>query len=189
MNDSGFDYDNFAIRSYPESEIVTVLNFPEDESRVYHAGEELKGWLYIENNWDRDLENKFEIELEVGGKPLLIGENNSGAVFDGLKVDESHLIPYTYIVTEEDAAAGKIVSEAKLKIDGEYYDYASVLTDSLSYEVKAAAEDESGEEPEGGNPPTGAAAGFAMIAIAAAAMITVKKSNRAAVGAPTGLDT
>ena len=181
LNNSGFEYDNFSIKSYPEIEYLTVLNYTTDGDKVYTPGDVLHGEVSIENNFGLDLTgHSCEIELTVGGKVIALGENNSEACFGDLKAGEKHMIPYTYTVTEEDAAAGKIVSEARLKMDGEYFDYASLIAGTLSYEVRTApAADSSVPEPKpsDSNPATGAAAVSGILAAAAALMFAAKRKR------------
>ena len=129
-----FTYDNFPIRSYPETELLTATNVQVDAKDKYAAGEEIKGKLVIGNNTDFDFNEEAAIELvlNIGAS----GKETTIATVKGLKAHENRTFDYTYTVTQPDVIAGKVVSTLKLRINGNDYDYNPVFGDILSFTAK-----------------------------------------------------
>ena len=133
LNNDGFEYDNFAVRSYPETEYLSVVNKPVSEQETYKAGDVLKGVIKVKYNSDsavlvEEMGGNFEVELTINGKQFMIGENNKNAVFNKLAKGETLEIPYEYTVTEEAAKLCSIESTARLKFMGVYLDEERKLT-------------------------------------------------------------
>ena len=127
-----FTYDNFPIRSYPETEMFTATNVVTDPQETYRAGDTVKGLLVIGNNTDEDFDDETEFELNV-----TIGADNTGIsrTAAGLKAGENRTFDYTYTVTAADAKAGKVESTLKIKCNGEEVEYNPVFGDILSFTV------------------------------------------------------
>ena len=145
LNNDGFEYDNFAVRSYPETEYLSVVNKPVSEQETYKAGDVLKGVIKVGYNSERavlveDMGGNFEVELKINGKQLMIGENNKNAVFNKLAIGETLEIPYEYTVTEEDTKLCDIESTARLKFMGVYLDEERkpIFPDDLTYTINNA---------------------------------------------------
>ena len=158
-----FTYDNFPIRSYPETELFTAGNFIQDEQSSYAAGDVIKGILVLTNNSDIDFaaDNEIELVLNLGE----IGENNSRAKFSGLKAGETRTVEYNYTVTDADVKAGKVESFITVKVNGEDIGYDPVFDNILGFTVNLKNDSVSGISDE--NPATGTE-GFAGIGIIAA---------------------
>ena len=158
-----FTYDNFPIRSYPETELFTAGNFIQDEQSSYAAGNVIKGILVLTNNSDIDFaaDNEIELVLNLGE----IGENNSRAKFSGLKAGETRTVEYNYTVTDADVKAGKVESFITVKVNGEDIGYDPVFDNILGFTVNLKNDSVSGISDE--NPATGTE-GFAGIGIIAA---------------------
>ncbi len=142
LNNDGFEYDNFAVRSYPETEYLSVVNKPVSEQETYKAGDVLKGVIKVKYNSDsavlvEEMGGNFEVELTINGKQFMIGENNKNAVFNKLAKGETLEIPYEYTVTEEAAKLCSIESTARLKFMGVYLDEERkpIFPEDLSYTV------------------------------------------------------
>ena len=142
LNNDGFEYDNFAVRSYPETEYISVSNTPTSEQESYKAGDVLKGVIKVKYNSDsavlvEEMGGNFEVELTINGKQFMIGENNKNAVFNKLAKGETLEIPYEYTVTEEDTKLCDIESTARLKFMGVYLDEERkpIFPEDLSYTV------------------------------------------------------
>ncbi|MBR2303939.1 MAG: hypothetical protein IJ871_02215 [Ruminococcus sp.] len=202
LNNDGFEYDNFAVRSYPETEYLSVSNKPVDEQESYKAGDVLKGVIKVKYNLDtvktlEEMNAECEIELTINGKQFMIGEDNKDAVITKLALGETLEIPYEYTVTEEDAAKGSIESTARLIFMGVYIDEERppIFPEDLTFTVLTGADKQpessaADKQPESSaadskaastatttNPGTGAAAGMAALTLAAAAAVTVKKKK------------
>ena len=67
LNDDSFEYDNLPIRSYPQTEPLTIFNLnTEPEKESYKAGDKLKGIILVENNSKVDYtEDYFDLQLAV----------------------------------------------------------------------------------------------------------------------------
>ena len=202
LNNDGFEYDNFAVRSYPETEYLSVSNKPVDEQESYKAGDVLKGVIKVKYNLDtvktlEEMDAECEIELTINGKQFMIGEDNKDAVITKLALGETLEIPYEYTVTEEDAAKGSIESTARLMFMGVYIDEERppIFPEDLTFTVltgadkqpessaadkqseSSAADSKAASTATTTNPGTGAAAGMAALTLAAAAAVTVKKKK------------
>ena len=131
-----FTYDNFPIRSYPETEPFTATNILIDGKEQYAAGDEIRGKLAIVNNLSSDFDENTEIELlvKMGAK----GEEHSIAKLVAMESGKTCTFDYAYIVTQADADAGKVVSTLKIKVNGVEVDYNPVFGDILSFTVKTA---------------------------------------------------
>ena len=149
------------IRSYPQTEIITIENWSTSEGKVLNEGDIIEGTVTVTNNIGIDYpeSDEFEIVLSLGN----IGENNNGAKFNGLKADETKTIKYRYTVTATDVKAGKIESSVYLKLDGEPFDTYAIFEGALTYTVQTVGDT---------NPATGADAPVAM-AVAAISMLAV----------------
>ena len=131
----GYD-DNFPIRSYPQSEVFTVLNYNNSLEDSYAVGETLEGKVTVINNTDIDFANDTEIELF-----LTIGRDAERSIgkINAFRPREEREFTYHYTVTEEDAAAGEIVSSVRLVFNGE--ELGDTLFDEmLAYSVWAMPE-------------------------------------------------
>ncbi len=155
MNNDGFDYDNFAVRSYPETEFLSVKNKPVDVQETYKAGDVLKGVVKVSYNAENsplveDFGGNFEIELTINGKQLMIGENNANAVFNKLAKGETLEIPYEYTVTEDDVKLGSVESTARLKFMSVYLDEERkpIFPEDLSFAVQTEADAPESSAPE-----------------------------------------
>lgn len=202
LNNDGFEYDNFAVRSYPETEYLSISNKPVDEQESYKAGDVLKGVIKVKYNLDtvktlEEMDAECEIELTINGKQFMIGEDNKDAVITKLALGETLEIPYEYTVTEEDAAKGSIESTARLMFMGVYIDEERppIFPEDLTFTVltgadkqpessaadkqseSSAADSKAASTATTTNPGTGAAAGMAALTLAAAAAVTVKKKK------------
>ena len=159
LNNDGFEYDNFAVRSCPETEYISVSNKPVDEQESYKAGDVLKGVIKVQYNTDTDktiaeLGGNGEIELTINGKQFMIGEDNKDAVIDELAPGKVLEIPYEYTVTEEDAQAGSIESTARIKFMGVYIDEErpAIFPEDLTFTVQTQkAEEQENTDPENEN--------------------------------------
>lgn len=186
LNNDGFEYDNFAVRSYPETEFLSVSNTPAAVQESYKAGDVLKGVIELTQNSASsgsisDLGINIELELTINGKQLMLGENNKDGIISDLREKgQSVKVPYEYTVTEEDVAKGCIESSVRLKLADVYLDVERppIFPEDMVFEVVAAV----GEQPQesvpgsdsGSNPKTGeSAVGIAVIAMAAAASVAV----------------
>ncbi|MBR5091790.1 MAG: hypothetical protein IK093_20405, partial [Ruminiclostridium sp.] len=151
MNDNGFVYDNLPIRSYPQTEIITIENWSTREGKGLSEGDIIEGTVTVTNNIGIDYpeSDEFEIVLSLGN----IGDNNNGAKFNGLKAGETKTINYRYTVTAADVKAGKIESSVYLKLDGEPFDTYAIFEGALTYTVQTAGDT---------NPATGTDAPVAM---------------------------
>jgi putative cell wall-binding protein/C1A family cysteine protease len=145
LNNDGFEYDNFAVRSYPETEYLSVVNKPVSEQQTYKAGDVLKGVIKVKYNSDsavlvEEMGGNFEVELTINGKQFMIGENNKNAVFNKLAKGETLEIPYEYTVTEEDTKLCDIESTARLKFMGVYLDEERkpIFPEDLTYTINNA---------------------------------------------------
>lgn len=135
-----FTYDNFSIRSYPETENFTATNIVRDEKDFYSEGDVLKGLIAVGNNTDEDFDDDMEIELVLSLCEL--GPDNANAKFRGLKAGEIRTVEYEYVVTEADVKAGKIDSTVTVRVNGEEQAYEAVFGDILTFTVKTAAKTE-----------------------------------------------
>ena len=129
-----FTYDNFPIRSYPETELFSAANVLTEPKDTYAAGNVIKGKLAITNNTEYDFNEAAEIELvlTIGAS----GKETSTAKVKGLKAGQTLTFDYDYTVTQPDITAGNVVSTLKIKVNGEDYDYNPVFGDTLSFTVK-----------------------------------------------------
>ncbi len=155
LNNDGFEYDNFAVRSYPETEYLSVENKPVDEQETYKAGDVLKGVVKVSYNTDNatpveEFGGNFEIELTINGKQLMIGENNANAVFNKLAKGETLEIPYEYTVTEDDVKLGSVESTARLKFMSVYLDEERkpIFPEDLNFAVQTEADAPESSVPE-----------------------------------------
>ena len=146
LNNDGFEYDNLAVRSYPETEYISISNKPVDEQESYKAGDVLKGVIKVNYNLDNvktiaELGGNSEIELTINGKQLMIGEDNKDAVIDKLAHGEVLEIPDEYTVTAEDVEKGSIESEARLMFLGVYVDEERppIFPEDLTFTVATSA--------------------------------------------------
>lgn len=99
----GYD-GNFPIRSYPQSEVFTVLNYNNSLEDSYTVGETLEGRVNVTNNTDIDFTDDTEIELF-----LTIGRDAERSIgkINAFRPRVEREFTYHYTVTEEDAAAGE----------------------------------------------------------------------------------
>lgn len=170
LNNDGFCYDNFAIRSYPQTELFTVVNKSEAalNNEILHEGDVLSGTVYVINNtgYDYPDETEFEVVLSINGSDV----NLDAAKFIGLKRGETKTVNYSHKVTDADVKAGKIECTASLKIDGFEFDLEPLEEGLLTITVSTAAKPDT-------NPATGtsAPAGAAVLAILCVAVLTHKR--------------
>ena len=155
MNNDGYDYDNFAIRSYPETEYFAITNKPVNEQESYKAGDILEGIMEIAYNTDDwstidEIGMDIELELSIGGKLFPVGEDNNDAKFTSLAHGETISVPYKYTVTEEDVAAGSIESSVRLKTIGVYYDIERkhIFPEDMTFTVLTSADSADNKNPE-----------------------------------------
>ena len=127
-----FTYDNFPIRSYPETEPFTATNIVTDPQETYLAGDTINGLMVIGNNTDADFADDTEYELEV---TIGAGKQTISQKVTGLKAGENHTFSYAYTVTAADAEAGKVESTMKIKRNGEETAYDPVFGDILAFTV------------------------------------------------------
>ena len=129
-----FTYDNFPIRSYPETEAFTAANVLTEPQETYAAGEKIHGRLAIQNNTEIDFsdDTEFELILSMGAS----GEEVSAAKITSLKSGELYPIDYAYTVKQADIKAGKVVSTLKIRVNGQDVDYDPIFGDTLSVTVK-----------------------------------------------------
>ena len=128
-----FTYDNFPIRSYPETELITAGNQVTDAKDSYLAGEKVEGLLIITNNTETDFADDTNFELKAA-----VGKENKefSFAFTGLKAGETRTFPYTYTVTKADAKVHKVTSTMTILVNGKEYQYDPVFGDILSFTVK-----------------------------------------------------
>lgn len=115
MNGDGFVYDNFPIRSYPQTELFTVISTRIGEDTVLHKGDVPEGQVTVTNNSGYDYSEEVEFEIVLSCESQ---KENNKMTFHGVKADETKTITYRYIVTAADTEAGKIECRADLKYAG-----------------------------------------------------------------------
>ena len=170
MNNDNVEYDNFPIRSYPQTELFTILHFSDvDEGSTLTPGEKIRGTVYIENNSGTDFFKEDNLELNV-----TIGQSKTnypiGKIKD-LKAGEIKEFNYTYTVKEKDAAAGEVVSTVKVTWDGEELDYGALFDETLTFRIDVDYAPDS-------NPATGNELYSAVILAGVAAMIAAAARKR-----------
>ena len=131
-----FTYDNFPIRSYPETELISATNIETDRKPAYAEGDTVKGMMVITNNTDEDFDDDtvFELTTVIGADGETITESAAG-----LKAGENRIFEYSYTVTKSDVEAGQIESAMTIQKNGEAYAYDPVFGDILSFTVKTSA--------------------------------------------------
>ncbi|MBQ3842475.1 MAG: hypothetical protein II820_07270 [Ruminiclostridium sp.] len=178
LNNNGYDYDNFPIRSYTVKEPVTVINSPVSGNEVLQEGDVIKGKITVTNTSGKDFAKDvgFEITLSLGD----IGKNNEGAKFCGLKADETKTINYSYTVTADDIKTGKIDVTADLKWDGMSDDdpvFGELRTFTISTEPTRETEPKPVDTEET-NPATGVEAPAAAAAFAVLTILLLARKRR-----------
>ena len=173
----GTSYDNFPIRSYPQTEPLTIFNLSSDpEKGSYKAGDKLTGVIMVENNSKVDYDY-IDLQLAVS-----IGDdvkNYPIADLKGLKAGEKKSFTYSYTVKEKDVAAGSLTSTASVLMNGEEIDYGALFGESLTFTVKTEGSSSSVDAAEENNPATGNELfSVAMLAGAAAAIAAVSRRRR-----------
>ena len=175
----GAAYDNFPIRSYPQTEPITIFNLcSEPKKETYQAGDTLKGIIYVENNSKVDYtEDYFDLQLAVS-----IGDdvkNYPIAELKSLKAGEKKSFTYSYTVKKKDAAAGSLTITAAVLFNGEEVDYGALFDESLTYTVKTSAGTSSVDAAVDKNPATGSDIfSVVMLAGAAAAIAFANRKRR-----------
>ena len=173
----GIAYDNFPIRSYPQTEPYTIFNLnSEPEKEIYKVGDKITGYAVVQNNSGYDLSELGDISLAVnigGVKNFPIGRIST------LKPEESKMFTYEYTVTAKDAAAGKLTSTVSVLFDGVEADSGALFAETLTFTVNT---EESGSSVDGAsdkNPATGSEIfSLAVLAGAAAATAFVSRKRR-----------
>ena len=173
----GLSYDNFPIRSYPQTEPLTIFNLTrEPEKESYKAGDKLKGVILVENNSSIDYDY-IDLQLAVS-----IGDNVKNyqiSELKGLKSEETKTFTYTYTVTEKDVAAGSLTSTATVLFNGEELDYGALFGENLTFTVKTEGGSSSVDSAEENNPATGNELfSVAILAGAAAAIAVISRKRR-----------
>ncbi len=155
---------NFPIRSYPQTEVFSVVNSDISFKDGYSAGETLEGKIYVTNNSNIDFDDDTEIELL-----LTIGQevkNYPIGKIGAFKSKESKEFTYHYTVTGKDAEKGEITSTVTLLFNGaELGD--TLFEDALTFTVPAVVADAKVSGADDTNPGTGVASGFGLVAVCA----------------------
>ena len=116
LNNDGIEYDNFPIRSYPQTEVFTILNYNNSLKDTYAVGDTIEGKVSVTNNSDIDFDDNTEIKLIVTigqeGKKIVVG------TIGAFKSKETKEFTYQYTITENDAAKGEVTSTVKLLLNG-----------------------------------------------------------------------
>ena len=185
LNDDSFEYDNFAIRSYPQTEAITVMHFHDDlEKDTYKVGETITGVIIVENNGFYKFDKEDELKLYV-----TIGQSDTEHLVAEIKklgFDQTKTYTYKYTVTEKDAAAGELTSTVKVKMMGEDLNELALFDETYTYTVNVlpaesdtdAAVSVESESPDK-NPATGTEVfSVAILAGAAAAVAFVSRKRR-----------
>ncbi len=153
LNDDSFEYDNLPIRSYPQTEALTIINVNTDmEKDTYAVGEQIEGAVVVENNSIIEFteDDDLEIVLTIGQT-----EEFTLAKIGSLKPGEIKTFVYHYTVKNKDAAAGEITSRVKVKLFGEYIDYGALFDETLTFTEKAVSASSSTDGAADKNPATG----------------------------------
>ena len=130
---NGISYENFCVRAYPQTEIISAENVIRDAKESYTAGDYLRGSITITNNGTETLRD-VELSLTLGK----IGKDNKHGKISRIAPGKSKTINYVYKVRNKDAENGSITSTLTLsvgenehKIDAEVYPLSfTVGTDS-----------------------------------------------------------
>ena len=178
LSEHGMAYDNFPIRSYPQTEPFTIIHLDTDsEKEIYHAGDILKGIVMVENNSGLDFTgfDDFDINVTVG-----TGEETIKiADISSLKPGKEEYYTYEYTVTEEDVAAGEFTSRVNVKFNGEEIDYGALFEETLTLTVKTGSGSSSVDAATDKNPATGNEIySVAILAGAAAAIAFASRKRR-----------
>ena len=113
LNDSGFDYDNLPVRSYPEMNAVSWSNEIVDPKDSYSAGDIIRCEIKLYNASREDIRD-LEVLASVGD----IGNDNKGGKVSVLRAGKTKTIRYSYKVKQKDVKAGSITSTVSLTIGG-----------------------------------------------------------------------
>lgn len=178
MNNDGIEYDNFPIRSYPQTEVFTVVNLDGNFRDKYAVGETFEGTIIVTNNSDIDFNDDTEIELvlTIGPEEKEMSVGKIGA----FKSKEEKEFTYHYTITEKDAAKGELTSTVKLLFNGEeigdtLFDYA------LTFTIPVVDAGSSVDGADDTNPATGVSDNFGLLAVCAltaGAALVVKKRKK-----------
>ena len=176
LNDNSFEYDNLPIRSYPETEALTIINVNVDMDKdTFAVGEQLEGEVVIVNNSKFVFTEDDELELV-----LSIGQTEEYplAKISSLKPGESKSFVYHYIVKDKDAAAGEINSRVSVKMFGDYIDYGPLFDETLAYTVNAVTVSSAADGEADRNPATGNDLFSVVILAGASAAVAVASRKR-----------
>ena len=174
----GTSYDNFPIRSYPQTEPFTIFNLnAETEKETYKAGDKLTGVVMVQNNSGLDISGIIDLMLTVTvGSD---GESFTLAEISSLEPGKAKEYTYEYTVTEKDVAAGEVTSTVTVNYNDEAIDYGALFGESLTFTVKTEGGSSSVDAAEENNPATGNELfSAAVLAGAAAAIAAVSRKRR-----------
>ena len=133
-----YDFDNFSIKAFCDSELVNVQNAVVEPQKTYKAGDQVSCKITAKN-----VIGSMEIaNLEI----LLDGELLE--TFDTLAGDETKEITYTHTVTEEEAAKGEFTTNVTAYADYMDNHVKLGLLDGLSQTALTVPLTEEAAQPE-----------------------------------------
>ena len=130
-----YDYDNFGIKSFGESEMVNLVNEVTEPKESYQAGDKVNCTIKVKNNYSEDL----------SGVVVYLGDEKLEAL-ETMKPGETKTVSYTHTVTENEVKNGafKTVASAALEEDGMYIPLnlmEEFSSPALTVSTAAASED------------------------------------------------
>ena len=187
-----YEFDNFGIKAFGESELVNLVNEVAEPKESYRAGDKVSCTVTIKNNLAEDLDG---IVVYLNGEML--------EALDTMKPGETKVVSYIHEVTEDEIGSGGFRTEASAVLVAEnmriplnlmeefskpVLEVSTRTPDNTSDEDTSGTESEPDSEPDtepeskpsgkDSNPGTGAAVGLGMAVLAAAAVIIVMNRRK-----------
>ena len=130
-----FDYDNFGIKTFAESDVIRLVNEAAETKDTYQVGDKVNCTVTIKNNLSEELD---ALVLYLDGEKL--------EAVKPMKAGETAQVSYTHTVTEDDLKNGRFETALSANLEDGTWTIPLNLSDNfsktkLSVATKAAAKE------------------------------------------------
>ena len=116
-----YEFDNFGIKTFGESEIVNLVNEVAEPKESYKAGDKVSCTITVKNN----------LAEELGGVVVYLGDEKLEAL-DTMKPGETKVVSYTHTVTEDEIKNGGFQTEASASLEEDNMSFPLNLMEEFS---------------------------------------------------------